>query len=141
MSPLKLRTLSLLAIMKRNISIQACEIPFHLYMEIQNLKKLVVVRKEKAKILDKEKRIHNQLDIEEYECDLYYNMLLDSTSDNEEWNYYVFGKFAAHSSLLFSCEEEEEKIKKEKERNNDEEKNTLKELYGTDYSKIIEIIL
>ena len=81
-------------------------------MEIQNLKKLVVVRKEKAKILDKEKRIHNQLDIEEYECDLYYNMLLDSTSDNEEWNYYVFGKFAAHSSLLFSCEEEEEKDKK-----------------------------
>ena len=71
-----------------------------------------MVRKEKAKILDKEKRIHNQLDIEEYECDLYFNMLQDSTSDNEEWNYYVWGKFAARCSLLFSCEEEEEKIKK-----------------------------
>ena len=111
-----LRTLSLLAIMKTNISIPTHEIPLMLYTEIQSIRRLVEVRKEKDMILDKERRIESQLSIENFECDLFFNMFTDSYSCDEDWNYYLWQKFDYHGSKVCLFEEEEDMIKEKKKK-------------------------
>ena len=135
-----LRTLSLLAIMKTNISNLTHEIPLKLYNEIQSLRRLVEVRKEKDMILVKERRIESQLFIEYFECGLYFNMFKDSPTDDDDWNYYLWQKFNYHGSQVCLFEEEEDMIK-EKKKENDEEEMTLKKLLDGDCTRIIDIIL
>ena len=135
-----LRTLSLLAIMKTNISILTHEIPLMLYMEIQSIRRLVEVRKEKDMILVKEQRIESDLSFHYYECDLFFNMFKDSSSDEDDWNYYLWQKFNYHGSKVCLLKEEEDMIK-EKKKKNDEEEMTLKKLLDGDCTRIIDIIL
>ena len=135
-----LRTLSLLAIMKTNISILTHEIPLMLDIEIQSIRRLVEVRKEKDMILVKEQRIESHLIFQYYECDLFFNMFKDSSSDDEDWNYYLWQKFNYHGSKVCLLKEEEDMIK-EKKKKNDEEEMTLKKLLDDDCSRIIDIIL
>ena len=132
-----LRTLSLLAIMKTNISILTHEIPLMLDIEIQSIRRLVEVRKEKDMILVKEQRIESDLSFHYYECDLFFNMFKDSSSDEDDWNYYLWQKFNYHGSKVCLLKEEEDMIK-EKKKKNDEEEMTLKKLLDDD---IIDIIL
>jgi len=135
-----LRTLSLLAIMKTNISILTHEIPLMLDIEIQSIRRLVEVRKEKDMILVKEQRIESDLSFHYYECDLFFNMFKDSSSDEDDWNYYLWQKFNYHGSKVCLLKEEEDMIK-EKKKKNDEEEMTLKKLLDGDCTRIIDIIL
>ena len=135
-----LRTLSLLAIMKTNISILTHEIPLMLDIEIQSIRRLVEVRKEKDMILVKEQRIESDLNFHYYECDLFFNMFKDSSSDEDDWNYYLWQKFNYHGSKVCLLKEEEDMIK-EKKKKNDEEEMTLKKLLDGDCTRIIDIIL
>ena len=111
-----LRTLSLLAIMKTNISILTHEIPLMLDIEIQSIRRLVEVRKEKDMILVKEQRIESDLSFHYYECDLFFNMFKDSSSDEDDWNYYLWQKFNYHGSKVCLLKEEEDMIKEKKKK-------------------------
>ena len=111
-----LRSLSLLALLKKNISIPTHEIPLMLYMEIQSIRRLVEVRKEKDMILDEERRIESHLSNAYFECDLFFNMFKDTYTEDEDWNYYLWQKFNYHGSKVCLFEEEEDMIKEKKKK-------------------------
>ena len=85
-------------------------------MEIQSIRRLVEVRKEKDMILDEERRIESHLSNAYFECDLFFNMFKDTYTEDEDWNYYLWQKFNYHGSKVCLFEEEEDMIKEKKKK-------------------------
>ena len=63
-----------------------------------------------------------------YEHLLFSNMLIDSPTDDEVWNTYLWESIMKYSRIVSKCCKEKAKIAKEKTQRDDEEKITLQKL-------------
>ena len=61
-------------------------------------------------------------------------MLIDSPTDDEVWNVYLWNSMEKYSRIASKCRKEKTKISKEKRRRDDEEEMTLQKLQ--DFDKI-----
>ena len=129
-----MKGLAAIAALKSKIFIPPQEIPLTLYEDLRNLNFLVKLKKEQVEIERKMKNVEERLTNANYEHFLFRNMLIDSPTDDEVWNVYLWNSMEKYSRIASKCRKEKTKISKEKRRRDDEEEMTLKKLQ--DFDKI-----
>ena len=126
--PSSLKGLAATAVLKSKIFISPQEIPPTLYEDLQNLKSLVKLKKEEVELEREMENVEEILAHAMYEHLLFSNMLIDSPTDDEVWNTYLWESIVKYSRIVSNCCKEKAKISKEKIRRDDGEKITLQKL-------------
>ena len=132
--PTSMKGLAAIAALKSKIFIPPQELPLTLYEDLRNLNFLVKLKKEEVEIERKMKNVEERLTNANYEHFLFRNMLIDSPTDDEVWNVYLWNSMEKYSRIASKCRKEKTKISKEKRRRDDEEEMTLQKLQ--DFDKI-----
>lgn len=132
--PTSMKGLAAIAALKSKIFIPPQELPLTLYEDLRNLNFLVKLKKEEVEIERKMKNVEERLTHANYEHSLFRNMLIDSPTDDEVWNVYLWNSMEKYSRIASKCRKEKTKISKEKRRRDDEEEMTLQKLQ--DFDKI-----
>ena len=132
--PTSMKGLAAIAALKSKIFIPPQELPLTLYEDLRNLNFLVKLKKEEVEIERKMKNVEERLTSANYEHSLFRNMLIDSPTDDEVWNVYLWNSMEKYSRIASKCRKEKTKISKEKRRRDDEEEMTLQKLQ--DFDKI-----
>ena len=132
--PTSMKGLAAIAALKSKIFIPPQELPLTLYEDLRNLNFLVKLKKEEVEIERKMKNVEERLTHANYEHFLFRNMLIDSPTDDEVWNVYLWNSMEKYSRIASKCRKEKTKISKEKRRRDDEEEMTLQKLQ--DFDKI-----
>ena len=104
------------------------EIPITLQEDLHNLNLMVRLKKEEAILEEGMKYVEERLAHATYELLLFRNMLIDSPTDDEVWNTYLWESIMKYSRMVSKCCKIKTEIAEEKIRRDNEEEITLQKL-------------
>lgn len=123
-----LKGLAAIAVLKSKIFISPQEIPLDLYEDLQNLNFLVKLQKVEVELKRELESVKETLAHATYEHLLFSNMLIDSPTDDEVRNSYLWESIMQYSRMVSKCCKIKAEIAKDKIRRDDEEEITMQKL-------------
>ena len=135
--PSSLKGLAAIAVLNSKIFISPQEIPSTLYEDLQNLNFLVKLKKVEVELEREMESVEELLSHAIYKHLLFSNMLIDSPTDDEVWNSYLWESIMKYSRMVSKCCKIKAEIAEEKIRRDNEEEITLQKLQDFDRISVL----